>query len=82
MNLGLQFLVVLIQLRIWGSGIELEILTPTVLRAPDNSELIGGYVPESVQVKEEKNMQESGSGWVCQGERYGKQRQRDKRAEW
>lgn len=82
MNLGLQFLVVLIQLRTWGSGIELEILTPTVLRAPDNSELIGGYVPGSVQVKEEKNMQESGSGWVCQGERYGKQRQRDKRAEW
>lgn len=74
MNLGLQFLVVLIQLRTWGSGIELEILTPTVLRAPDNSELIGGYVPGSVQVKEEKNMQESGSGWVCQGERYGKQR--------
>lgn len=82
MNLGLQFLVVLIQLRTWGSGIELEILTPTVLRAPDSSELIGGYVPGSVQVKEEKNMQESGSGWVCQGERYGKQRQRDKRAEW
>lgn len=55
----------------------MEILTPTILRAPDNPELIGGCVPRSVQVKEEKNMQERGSGWACQGERYGKQRQRD-----
>lgn len=60
----------------------MEILTPTILWAPDNPELIGGCVPRSVQVKEEKNMQERGSGWACQGERYGKQSQRDKRAEW